>query len=132
MNKPYNIQNTNICNGIFHISFFKALTFIVWHLIKCVKFLWTIHTVWWEVICTLLQHLGILFWFPQCTHYFWRVLRFLFMERKQDYNVTICKKLLKFAFLEIFDKSRPKWMNYYYFCIQQINKISLSRQWWNN
>ena len=25
LNKPYNIQNTNICNGIFHISFFKAL-----------------------------------------------------------------------------------------------------------
>ena len=25
MNKPYNIQNTKICNGIFHISFFKAL-----------------------------------------------------------------------------------------------------------
>ena len=25
MNKPYNIKNTNICNGIFHISFFKAL-----------------------------------------------------------------------------------------------------------
>jgi len=25
MKKPYNIQNTNICNGIFHISFFKAL-----------------------------------------------------------------------------------------------------------
>jgi hypothetical protein len=25
MNKPYNIQNTNICNGIFHISFLKAL-----------------------------------------------------------------------------------------------------------
>ena len=25
MNKPYNIQNTNTCNGIFHISFFKAL-----------------------------------------------------------------------------------------------------------
>ena len=25
MNKPYNIQNTNICDGIFHISFFKAL-----------------------------------------------------------------------------------------------------------
>jgi hypothetical protein len=25
MNKPYNIQNTNICNGIFHISFFEAL-----------------------------------------------------------------------------------------------------------
>ena len=25
MNKPYNIQTTNICNGIFHISFFKAL-----------------------------------------------------------------------------------------------------------
>jgi hypothetical protein len=24
MNKPYNIQNTNICNGIFHISFFKG------------------------------------------------------------------------------------------------------------
>ena len=25
MKKPYNIHNTNICNGIFHISFFKAL-----------------------------------------------------------------------------------------------------------
>jgi hypothetical protein len=25
MNKPYNIHNTNICNDIFHISFFKAL-----------------------------------------------------------------------------------------------------------
>jgi hypothetical protein len=25
MNKLSNIQNTNICNGIFHISFFKAL-----------------------------------------------------------------------------------------------------------
>ena len=25
MKKPYNIQNTNISNGIFHISFFKAL-----------------------------------------------------------------------------------------------------------
>jgi hypothetical protein len=25
MNKPYIIQNTNICNSIFHISFFKAL-----------------------------------------------------------------------------------------------------------
>jgi hypothetical protein len=25
MNKLYNTQNTNICNGIFHISFFKAL-----------------------------------------------------------------------------------------------------------
>jgi hypothetical protein len=25
MNKPYNIQNTNICNGVFHISFCKAL-----------------------------------------------------------------------------------------------------------
>ena len=24
-NKVYNIQNTNIYNGIFHISFFKAL-----------------------------------------------------------------------------------------------------------
>ena len=26
MNKPYNIHNMNICNGIFHISFFKALS----------------------------------------------------------------------------------------------------------
>ena len=25
MAKSYNIQNTNICNGIFHISFFKTL-----------------------------------------------------------------------------------------------------------
>jgi hypothetical protein len=25
MNKPYNINNANICNGIFHISIFKAL-----------------------------------------------------------------------------------------------------------
>ena len=26
--------------------------------------------------------LSILFWFPQCTHYFWRVFWFLFMEHK--------------------------------------------------
>jgi hypothetical protein len=32
--------------------------------------------------------LSILFWFPQRTHYFWRVFRFLFMEHKQDYSVT--------------------------------------------
>ena len=25
MNKPYNIHNMNICNGIFHISIFKSL-----------------------------------------------------------------------------------------------------------
>ena len=25
MNKPDNIHNRNICNGIFHVSFFKAL-----------------------------------------------------------------------------------------------------------
>jgi hypothetical protein len=30
--------------------------------------------------------LSILFWFPQRTHYFWRVFRFLFMEHKQDYS----------------------------------------------
>ena len=36
----------------------SLFTFIVWHLIKCVKFRWTIHTVWWEVICALIQHLS--------------------------------------------------------------------------
>ena len=35
--------------------------------------------------------LSILFWFPQCTHYFLRVFRFLFMEHKQDYSVTSVK-----------------------------------------
>jgi hypothetical protein len=35
--------------------------------------------------------LSILFWFPQCTHYFWRVFRFLFLEHKQDCSVTSVK-----------------------------------------
>ena len=35
--------------------------------------------------------LSILFWFPQRTHYFWRVFRILFMEHKQDYSVTSVK-----------------------------------------
>jgi hypothetical protein len=35
--------------------------------------------------------LSILFWFPQCTHCFWHVFRFLFMEHKQDYSVTSVK-----------------------------------------
>jgi hypothetical protein len=35
--------------------------------------------------------LSILCWFPQRTHYFWRVFRFLFMEHKQDYSVTSVK-----------------------------------------
>jgi hypothetical protein len=30
---------------------------------------------------------------PQCTHYFWRVFRFLFLERKQDSNVTSVKNV---------------------------------------
>ena len=32
--------------------------------------------------------------FPQRTQYFWRVFRFLFIERKQDYNVTSVKKII--------------------------------------
>ena len=35
--------------------------------------------------------LSILFWFPQRTHYFWRVFRFPFMEHKQDYSATSVK-----------------------------------------
>jgi hypothetical protein len=31
------------------------------------------------------------FLFPQRTHYFWRVFRFLFMEHKQDYSVASVK-----------------------------------------
>jgi hypothetical protein len=41
---------------------------------------------------------SILFWFPQRTHYFWRVFRFLFMERTQDYNVASLKTRCKFLF----------------------------------
>jgi hypothetical protein len=53
--------------------------------------------------------LSILFWFPQRTHYFWRVFRFLFMEHKQDYSVTKTigkkeKKIFKiFASTKIID-----------------------------
>ena len=49
--------------------------------------------------------LSILFWFPQRSHYFWRVFRFLFMERKQDYNVKSLKKKLKFAFKDVSTKN---------------------------
>jgi hypothetical protein len=45
---------------------------------------------------------SILFWFPQRTHYFWRVLRFLFLERKQDSNV---KKMFKVAFKDVSTKN---------------------------
>ena len=48
---------------------------------------------------------SILFGFPQRTHYFWRVFRFLFMERKQDYNVTSVKKMLKLAFKDVSTKN---------------------------
>ena len=36
---------------------------------------------------------SILFWFPQCTRYFLCVFRFLFLERKQDSNVTFVKNV---------------------------------------
>jgi 1-acyl-sn-glycerol-3-phosphate acyltransferase len=36
---------------------------------------------------------SILFWFPQCMRYFWRVFRFLFLERKQDSNMTSVKNV---------------------------------------
>ena len=50
MDKPYNIQNTNICNGIFHISFFKAL------LINKTFWFW-FDLIWWAGFLFLL-----LFW----------------------------------------------------------------------
>ena len=45
MNKSYNIQNTNICNGIFHISFFKALLLNGFHWSTAVRF-WCGVLVW--------------------------------------------------------------------------------------
>jgi hypothetical protein len=48
--------------------------------------------------------LSILFWFPQRTHYFLRVFRFLFMEHKQDYSWHLWK-MLKFAFKEVSTKN---------------------------
>jgi hypothetical protein len=68
MNKPYNIQNTNICKSI--------------------------HALlgWYKKNTTFL---AVLLWF------------FVNFARKVS--------------LEIFDKSRPKLMNYYFFCIQLIN-----------
>ena len=47
------------------------------------------HGMCFRMSCVFVS--SILFWFPQRTHYFWRVFRFLFMERKQDYNVTSVK-----------------------------------------
>ena len=41
---------------------------------------------------------SILFWFPQRTHYFLYVFRFLFMERNQDYNMTSLITRCKFLF----------------------------------
>ena len=53
-------------------------------------------TFWWilnsfQDMCFRMSYVfvsSILFWFPHCTRYFWRVFRFLFLERKQDSNVT--------------------------------------------
>jgi hypothetical protein len=36
---------------------------------------------------------SILCWFPQFTRYFWRVFRFLFLERNQDSNVISVKNV---------------------------------------
>jgi hypothetical protein len=63
------------------------------------------HGMCFRMSCTCVFVSSILFWFPQRTHYFWRVFRFLFMERKQDYNVTSVKKMLKFAFKDVSTKN---------------------------
>ena len=45
-------------------------------------------------VCVFVRHLFSFypFYFDfQCTHYFWRFFRFLFMEHKQDYRVTSLK-----------------------------------------
>ena len=47
---------------------------------------------------------SILFWFPQRTHYFWRVFRFLFMEHKQ-YESWHLKKMIKFTFKDVSTKN---------------------------
>ena len=46
---------------------------------------------------------SILFWFPQCTRYLWRVFRFLFLERKQDsWHLS---KMFKVAFKDVSTKN---------------------------
>jgi hypothetical protein len=44
------------------------------------------HGMCFRMSCVFVS--SILFWFPQHTHYVWRVFRFLFMERTQDYSVV--------------------------------------------
>jgi len=51
---------------------------------------WLVYCVFYTTQCYrhgMCFRASILFWFPQCTHYFWRVFRFLFMEHKHDYSV---------------------------------------------
>jgi hypothetical protein len=82
--------------------------------------------------------LSILFWFPQRTHYFWRVFRFLFMEHKQDYRAKIkyAKKILE----ESKDK-KNEWtslkipqriMSVHYSDTKQSRLESTRVNYWNN
>jgi hypothetical protein len=90
MNKPYNIQNTNICNGIFHISFFKALLINEGETTRG-KTTQGVNRIRGETT-------------PLLRWYKTKILLFLF-----GFFVKVS--------LEIFDKSRPKLMNYYFFCM---------------
>jgi hypothetical protein len=58
-----------------------------------------LHTVMIVPIITVCVFVvSILFWFPQCTHYFWRVFRFLFIQQEHYFapkcfagNHILCK-----------------------------------------
>jgi hypothetical protein len=73
----------------------KSFSTIFWYYL----FIYYHHGMCFRVSCVFVS--SILFWFPQRTHYFWRVLRFLFMERKQDYNVTSVKNVKVYSILPI-------------------------------
>ena len=83
------LRHTLIKKYFWHFSWFLYLyTFSIIYTSKQSKELYR-HGMCFRVSSVFA--LSILFWFPQRTHYFWRVFRFLFMERKQDYNVTSVK-----------------------------------------
>jgi hypothetical protein len=60
--------------------------------------------IFWRIIfvtvCVFVS--SILFWFPQCTRYFWRVFQFLFLERKLC-RIIECLKMTTFKIVFTFD-----------------------------
>jgi hypothetical protein len=90
--KAHDIRKHMMCENTWRMKTHSVRKHMTYERMSCV---FVCHVFSYVMCCRMscVFVLSLLFWFAQRTHYFLRVFRFLFMERKQDYNVTSVKNV---------------------------------------